>query len=403
MKIIVKVILLLLLTSLSLRSFSQEEWKERMKTSADIHSGADRLNEFLPILKGKAIAVVANQASMAGTVHLVDTLLSLKVKIKCVFAPEHGFRGDAGAGEEIKSSRDVKTGLPVVSLYGKHLKPTAQDLKGVDLVLFDIQDVGARFYTYISTLQYVMEACAEQKKPLIVLDRPNPNGFYVDGPILEKKFASFVGMNPVPIVYGMTIGEYATMLNGEHWLSKGVQCKLKVIHLENYSHKDLYQLPVPPSPNLPDMASVYLYPSICLFEGTPVSVGRGTMKPFQFIGYPDFREGNISFTPKSLPGLANHPLYEDTLCKGFELTTTLKSRIVQYRRMYLFMLVGMYDSYPDKGKFFNDFFDKLAGTDQLRMQITKKFKEEMIKKEWKSGLENFKLLRKKYLLYEDFE
>ena len=382
--------------------FSQHPSTLPFKTSADIKVGADQVDEFLPQLKNKTVAIVANQTSMIRHTHLVDSLVALRIKIKCVFAPEHGFRGNASAGHKIATQVDEGTGLFTISLYGKHLKPTAQDLKNVDVVLFDVQDVGVRFYTYISTLQYVMEACAEQNISLIVLDRPNPNGFYVDGPVLDKKYSSFVGMNPVPVVYGLTIGEYAMMLNGEHWLNQGLHCKLTVVTIKNYTHKDLYQLPVKPSPNLPDMTSVYLYPSVCFFEGTRVSVGRGTNRPFKQIGYPGFKDGDITFTPKNLPGIADHPMYEDTLCRGLDLAEFGKMYVPNFKMIYLFWLKGMYDSFPSKGKFFTDFFDKLAGSDQLRKQICRGKDEEDIRESWEEDLNNYKVIRKKYLLYNDF-
>ncbi len=373
------------------------------KTAAELKVGADQTDQYLPFLQGKSIAIVANQTSMIGNTHLVDSLLSLHIKIKCVFAPEHGFRGNTEAGGKIKSGMDEKTGLQVVSLYGKHVKPTLVDLAGVETVLFDIQDVGVRFYTYIATLQYVMEACAEEKKPLIILDRPNPNGFYVDGPVMEKEYMSFVGLTPIPIVHGLTVAEYAQMLNGEHWLKNGVQCDLKIIKIKNYTHADLYQLPVKPSPNLPDMASVYLYPSLCLFEGTPISVGRGTDKPFQMIGFPGFKEGHFTFTPKSIAGVANHPPYQDTLCKGVDLTEYGTLYITSFRQINLQWLDGMYKAYPDKKKFFTPYFLKLAGTAKLEEQIKNGAPEEEIRKSWQPGLWQYKKIRKKYLLYEDFE
>ena len=382
--------------------FSQTNPESHLKTGEDISVGAMQLYEYLPLIKGKSVAIVANQTSMISNTHLVDSLLALNVKIKCVFAPEHGFRGTASAGQKIATQVDQKTGLLIISLYGKHLKPSVQDLKDVDVVIFDIQDVGARFYTYISTLQFIMEACAEQGKEVIVLDRPNPNGFYVDGPVLDMKVSSFVGMNPIPVVYGLTIGEYATMLNGEHWLDGEVQCKLTVIRLKNYSHKDLYRLPVKPSPNLYDMTSVYLYPSLCFFEGTKVSVGRGTLKPFHIIGYPGFKEGDFLFTPKSIPGVVDHPLYQDSICNGLDLSEFGEMYPVSFKNIYLYWLKGMYDSYPDKGKFFNDFFEKLAGTSKLRQQIINGIPEEVIRKNWEEDLKKYNVIRKKYLLYEDF-
>ena len=250
------------------------------------------MDKYIPIIKGKKIAILSNQTSIVGNTHLVDTLLSLQMHIKRVFCPEHGFRGNADAGEHVKNYRDEKTKLPVISLYGSNKKPKVADMKGLDYVIFDLQDVGARFYTYISSLHYLMEACAENNVKLIVLDRPNPNGFYVDGPIREINFKSFVGVDPIPVVHGMTVGEYAQMLNGEDWLTEGEECNLTVIACDNYSHSDFYSLPVKPSPNLPNMTAVYLYPSLCFFEGTIVSVGRGTMFPFQVMGYPGFTGGS---------------------------------------------------------------------------------------------------------------
>lgn len=382
--------------------YSQKESTLVFKTSSDLQVGAERMEEYLPLILGKTIAVVANHTSMIKQTHLVDSLVSLRVKIKCVFAPEHGFRGNFSYGQHIASQVDEGTGLFIVSLYGKNMKPTQQALKDVDVVLFDIQDVGARFFTYISTLQKVMEACAEQNKTLIVLDRPNPNGFYIDGPVLEKSHTSFVGMNQVPVVYGLTMGEYALMLNGERWLANQVQCQLSVIKIKNYDHNDLYQLPIRPSPNLPDMTAVYLYPSLCFFEGTRVSIGRGTDKPFKMIGYPGFRDGDVQFTPKSLPGIADHPVYEDTLCNGLDVEEFGKLYALNFKSIYLFWLKEMHDTYPDKAKFFNSFFEKLAGNDQLRKQISDGKSEADIRKSWQNDLNKYKIIRKKYLLYNDF-
>ena len=271
-------------------------------TDKDIRVGAARTQIYLPYLLGKKVAVCANHTAMVGGTHLVDTLHSLGVDIVRIFAPEHGFRGEAEAGKSIADGKDTRTGIPIVSLYGTHKKPTAEDLKGVDIVVFDIQDVGARFYTYISTLHYLMEAAAENNVKVLVLDRPNPNGFWVDGPVLDRKYASFVGMDPIPVVHGMTVGEYALMLNGEKWLENGVQCDLKIVNVERYDHALRYQLPIAPSPNLPSMEAVYLYPTLCLFEGTPLSVGRGTDKPFRLLGYPGCPDGTTRFTPVSKPG-----------------------------------------------------------------------------------------------------
>ncbi len=348
--------------------------------------------------------MVANQTSMVGKVHLVDTLLSLKIKIEKVFAPEHGFRGVADAGELVKNSKDGKTGLPIISLYGNHKKPGQKELKNIDVVLFDIQDVGVRFYTYISTMYYVMEACAENKKNIIILDRPNPNGFFVDGPVLEENFKSFVGVLPIPLVYGLTIGELALMVNNEKWLAGGIKSDLKIIPCKNYSHKDYYHLPVKPSPNLPDMLSVYLYPSLGMFEGTIVSVGRGTNKPFGVFGHPHLQNSTYKFIPKSVEGAKNPP-YENKECFGFDLTVIKMDEIRNYRKLYLNWLLGAYKNSPDKEGFFlkNNFFNLLSGNDKLMNQVKNEKPEKEIRKSWEAELENFKVNRKKYLLYEDFE
>ena len=366
-------------------------------------TGAEQVTEYVPLILKKKIAVVANQTSIVGKTHLVDVLLSINMNVIKIFTPEHGFRGDADAGEKFDNSVDVLSGLPIISLYGLHKKPTRDDLKDIDIVIFDLQDVGTRFYTYIGTLQYVMEACAENKKQLIILDRPNPNGYYVDGPVLDKKFSSFVGMNPIPVVHGLTVGEYAQMLNGEKWLSGGLTCDVKIIKVKNYTHKTLYKLPIKPSPNLPNMSAVYLYPSLCFFEGTVVSLGRGTELPFQVIGYPGFTEGPYSFTPKSIKGMAVKPLYENVKCNGFDLREFGDNYIPTLKQLYLFWMKNIFDNYQDKNKFFNDFFDKLAGTDQLRKQIISGTSEDDIRKSWQPDLKKYKQMRKKYLLYEDFE
>lgn len=369
----------------------------------NVITGAEQTGKYFPLITGKTIAVVCNQTSLIGKTHLIDTLMASGMKLKCVFAPEHGFRGEAAAGETIKDSKDKKTGLPVISLYGNKKKPTPQDLAGVQTVIFDIQDVGARFYTYISTLAYVMEACAENHIPLIILDRPNPNGHYVDGPVLKKGFESFVGMHPVPIVHGMTVGEYAYMLNGEEWLANKLQCKLTVITCLNYDHLTEYRLPVPPSPNLPNMASIYLYPSLCLFEGTPLSIGRGTDFPFQVVGFPGFKEGDIEFTPVSREGIAKNPPYENQKCQGIDLREFGNEYMKNYRGIYLYWLTGLYEAFPDKEKFFTPFFNKLAGTDELMKQIKNKLPEDTIRESWQKDLNQFKKIRSKYLLYDDFE
>lgn len=360
-------------------------------------------NEFLQTyaseLKGKRLALVVNHSSLVyhqrGQTHLADTLLSLGLKIQKVFAPEHGFRGDADAGETIKNDTDTKTGLPIISLYGKNKKPTPQQLADVDVVIFDIQDVGVRFFTYISTMHYTMEACAENKKNFYVLDRPNPNGHYVAGSVLQRGFESFVGMHPIPIVHGLTVGELAKMINGEKWLAGGLQCDLVVVPMKNYDRKASYFIPVKPSPNLPNLAAVLWYPSLCLFEGTPMSVGRGTEFPFQVVGYPDKRMGDFSFTPKSIAGMAKNPLYENQICYGKDYHNTPPQNFT------LEPLIEFYKKFPEKDKFFNSFFDKLAGNSLLKEQIKQGMSNEQIQETWKKDLENYKKIRTKYLLYED--
>lgn len=369
-------------------------------------AGAERFDQYLEKLKGKNVGMVVNQTSLVGTpykeTHLVDSLLKLKISVKKILTPEHGFRGTADAGEKVKSGIDEKTGLPIVSLYGNNKKPTPENLSDLDVLVFDIQDVGARFYTYISTLHYVMEACAENGKELIVLDRPNPNGFYIDGPVLDTTYRSFVGMHPVPVVHGMTIGEYAKMLNGEKWLKNGAQCNLTVIPCANYDHNMLYKVRVKPSPNLPNMTAMYLYPSLCFFEGTPVSVGRGTDKPFQIIGHPDFTGRSFSFTPQSMEGAKEPPL-KDKLCYGIDLSTLQRDYFTKRKSLNLEWLIEFYQKFPNKEKFFTPFFTKLAGTKELQKQIEDGKSEEEIRASWMLELEQFKNVRKKYLLYKDFE
>lgn len=385
-------------------SYSQpkEQMLNRTVTIDDVNTGAERTDAYFPLIKGKRIAVCCNHTSVIGKVHLVDSLKRAGFDVRKVFAPEHGFRGDAEAGAHITGGIDSATGIPVVSLYGKNYKPKASDLTDVDVVLFDIQDVGARFYTYISTMHYVMEACAENKKQFIVLDRPNPNGFYVDGPILEKELKSFVGMHPVPIVHGMTIAEYALMINGEGWLKNAIKCDMKYVTVENYNHTYYYILPDKPSPNLPNMNAVYLYPTLCLFEGTPMSIGRGTDKPFQVLGHASFSAGTFYFTPQSVPAAKNPPQLGKK-CRGYDLSEFADLFIKNYKQLYLYWLIGAYENMPDKELFFDKMFDKLAGTTELKKMIIEGKSEEEIKKSWQPGIENFKKTRKKYLLYPDFE
>lgn len=361
--------------------------------------GASQFENYRSLIDGKAIAVLANQTSMAGERHLVDMLLTNKMKIKVIFAPEHGFRDLADAGATIEDGRDKITGLPIISLYGKHNKPTPEDLSGIDVVIFDIQDVGTRFYTYISTLQYLMEACAENNVACIVLDRPNPNGFYVDGNILDTAHRSFVGMNPIPVVHGMTVGEYANMLNGEGWLAGGRKCDLKVITCKNYDHKTLYEPPVKPSPNLPNQNSIYLYPSTCFFEGTNLSVGRGTPYPFQVFGSPEMPDKGFSFTPESVPGAKNPP-FLGKKCFGTDLSAALENKVVPSPEINLDWVIQAYNDHPDNSKFFTSYFDVLAGGPTLREQIQKGMTSAEIRESWEEGLKKFEKIREKYLLYK---
>lgn len=365
-------------------------------------TGAEQTNKYMPMLKNKRVALVVNQTSVIGNTHLVDSLKKLKVDIRIIFAPEHGFRGNYGAGIEIKSGKDAKTGLTVISLYGKNKKPSAADMAKIDVVIFDIQDVGARFYTYISTLHYVMEACAEHKKMLIVLDRPNPNGFYVDGPLLDIAFRSFVGMHPIPIVHGMTVGEYANMINGEKWLGAEKSCVLNIITMKGYDHNTRYNLPVKPSPNLPTMNAIYLYPGLCLFEGTNYSMGRGTDKPFECIGKPGLAHGNYTFTPKPIKGVAENPPYAGKECRGYLLSDYVQNVFIHKPQLNIGWLIDMYAQDTAKSSFFNDFFPLLAGSNQLQKQIESGMNESDIRKSWQPGLQSFYKIRMKYLLYKEF-
>ncbi|PLX05284.1 MAG: DUF1343 domain-containing protein [Marinilabiliales bacterium] len=363
-----------------------------------IVTGARQYQKYESKIRGKVVAVVANMASTVGDKHLVDFLLEKEVRIAKVFSPEHGFRGDKDAGELVDSNIDAETGIQLVSLYGQHKKPTYSDLENIDVVIFDLQDVGVRFYTYISTLTYVMEACAENGVKLIVLDRPNPNGFYVDGPVLEEKYKSFVGMHPVPIVYGMTIGEYAKMVNGENWLYNGLHCDLTVIPLENYSRNMIVKLPIKPSPNLPNWESIYLYPSLCLFEGTVVSVGRGTRMPFQIYGHPQIVYGSFVFTPFPNAG-SKKPKLQGEKCYGQNLKGYAHNYKNNESGLNLLWLTEAYKTLNNDSTFFNNYFEKLAGTDKLRKQIEKEWSQQKIKKSWQQGIKKFKAIREKYLIY----
>ena len=375
----IKQIFLLFNLLLSVLSYSQ------------IKVAAERTKAYLPLLEDNKIAIVGNQTSMIKNTHLVDSLISLEVDVIKVFSPEHGFRGKADAGAKIEDGIDVKTGIPIISLYGKNKKPSSKQLENIDVLLFDIQDVGARFYTYISTLHYVMEAAGEHNIKVIILDRPNPNGHYIDGPIREDGFESFVGMHPITIVHGMTIGEYAKMINAENWISN--KCNLTVIEMENYTHDMHYDLPIKPSPNLPNSKSINLYPSLCLFEGTNISIGRGTDYPFQHFGAP-YLESNYSFTPKSGEG-SKYPKHKNIECFG----TDLRFQDNYLTDINLNWIINSYNNCPYKQKFFTNFFDKIAGTDKLRLQIIDGKTEKEIKGSWIDGLDKFKLTRKKYLLY----
>ena len=362
--------------------------------SQNIKPGAYQIEEYLSLIKGKKIAVVANHSSEINGISIVDTLLSLNQNIVRIFSPEHGFRGKADAGAEIDDEVDSKTGLKVISLYGKNRKPKNEQLKGIDIVVFDLQDVGVRFYTYISTMHYIMESCAENNIPVIVLDRPNPNAHYVDGPILEKEFTSFVGMHPVPIVYGMTIGEYAKMINGEEWLKNKLTCDLTVVEMKSYNHSMKYKLPYRPSPNLPNAKSINLYPSLCYFEGTPISAGRGTEMQFQVFGSPELTRMDFNFTPVPNFGSKN-PKFNGRKCFGKDL------RNEEYlSEINLKWLIEAYNNSPNKSSFFNKFFVKLAGTKNLQKQIEKGMTNEEIHNLWENDLNNFKLIRSKYLIYE---
>lgn len=361
--------------------------------------GANQIELYKPLISGKTVAIVANQTSLIDHVHLVDSLLSIGINIKTIFAPEHGFRDLADAGEPIENGTDTETGIHIISLYGSHLKPTSEDLIGIDIVIFDIQDVGTRFYTYISTLHNVVEACAENKIKCLILDRPNPNGYYFDGNIPDTAYKSFVGMDPVPVIHGMTVGEYALMLNGEGWLKNGVKCDLKVIKCKNYTHNTLYELPVKPSPNLPNQNSVYLYPSICFFEGTGLSLGRGTPFPFQVYGSPEFPDTGFSFTPESVPG-AKKPRLLGIKCYGVDLRDAMERKLVPEPRLNLGWIIKAYKDFPDKTKFFKPYFDVLAGGPVLREQIQKGLTEDQIRETWKEGLVKYSKIRSKYLLYK---
>ena len=363
------------------------------QTNIHVLTGAEQLNELTPKLKNKRVGLVVNHTSLIGKTHLADTLKSSGINIIRIFGPEHGFRGTAADGEYVNDSIDSKTGISVVSLYGKNRKPTVKQFSDLDIVIFDIQDVGTRFYTYIGTMHYVMETCAETKTKLIILDRPNPNAF-VDGPINTKPLQSFVAMHAIPIAHGLTVGELAQMINGEGWLANKMKCDIEIVKLKNWKHSDEYVLPLKPSPNLPTQQAVKLYPSICLFEGTVISLGRGTSAPFQVLGNPELKNMDYQFTPVTIKGVAVNPPQENKLCYGLDLRNVPVERKIDLK--YLFT---MYNAYPEKEKFFLPYFDILAGTTVLKQQIKDGLTEDQIRESWRADLEKYKEVRKKYLLY----
>lgn len=420
---------LLMATSCEGQKTGQQSVPENGKTINTIVPAAERVSVYLPLIRGRKVGIFANQTSMVGNTHLVDTLRKLGVDIKVIFGPEHGFRGTADAGEKIGNYIDEKTGIPVVSLYGSKRRPSAEDVREVDILIFDIQDVGVRFYTYISSLEEFMEAAFELGKPLMILDRPNPNGHYVDGPVLDRKYRSFVGMQPVPVVYGMTIAEYAMMIAGEKWLSEKANARydyyknhaqnsvdtpfhFQIIKNANYTHRSRYVLPVKPSPNLPNIQSIYLYPSTCFFEGTVLSEGRGTNKQFQVFGHPGLPKNLYSFTPNPNEGAKNSKHF-GKLCYGWDLSGTPDEVFNKVdNKVQLKWLIEAYRLFPEKEKFFilpksgkmeESFFNKLAGNNELWQQIVAGTPEEEIRKSWQPALADFREIRKKYLLYEDFE
>lgn len=360
----------------------------------DIETGAEQTESYIPLIKNKRVGVVVNQTSIVNNKHLVDTLITLDINIETIFGPEHGFRGDADAGEKVDSNIDSKTGKPIISLYGKNKKPTPEQVKNIDVIIFDIQDVGVRFYTYISTMHYIMEVCAENNIPLIILDRPNPNGDYISGPILKPEFKSFIGMHPIPIVHGMTVGELAQMINGEGWLDKNLICDLTVIPVKNWTHATKYELPVKPSPNLPNYQSIRLYPSLCFFEATNISIGRGTTFPFQIIGSPIVTDSLFSFTPISISGMSKYPKHKNIECHGSNLQN------IKYPRFTLRYLINFLKI---KGHNINrpDFFNLLAGNDTLIQQVKSGLSYSKIEESWQSELDKFDLSRKKYLIYRE--
>lgn len=382
---------LIIPTLLSLSVYSQ---------NTTIKVGAESTNEYFPLLDGKRVAIMSNHTGMVGNEHLVDILVKNKHNVVAIFSPEHGFRGNADAGEHVSSSTDEKTGIPILSLYdGKDKKPRKESMDLFDILIIDIQDVGLRFYTYYITMARLMDICADYNKKVLILDRPNPNGHYIDGPILDMKYKSGVGWLPIPVVHGMTMGELALMINGEKWLPDGKTCDITVITCKNYTHKSLYELPYPPSPNLPNMKSIYLYPSTCLFEGTPVSLGRGTSFPFQVYGHPDMKGYTFSFTPRSIPGAKNPPLL-NKLCYGVDLRNISDEEIFA-KGFDLTYIIDAYKNLNIGDKFFTSFFEKLVGVDYIRKMIIEGKSAAEIREMWKDDVAKFKKQRNPYLLYEE--
>ncbi len=368
----------------------------------EIIPAAKRIEVYLPLLKGKNTGVVANHASLIDNTNIVDSLLSLGINIIKIFTPEHGYEGIADAGENFSDSVLSKGKTEIISLYGNKKKPASADMAGIDILIFDIQDAGARFYTYISTLHYVMEACAESEILLLILDRPNPNGHYIDGPVLDTAFRSFTGMHPVPVVHGMTIAEYAQMINGEKWLNESLSCRLEIVTCENYDHSSYYILPVNPSPNLRNMTAVYLYPSLCFFEGTIMNIGRGTDFPFQVYGHPDFSARDFCYIPVSIQG-AKNPKHNNLKCYGVDLRDKKIEALQSEKKINLTYITDAYRIMKKGNKFFNGYFNTLAGNSILKIQIIQGLTEEQIRESWQDDLTDFKQIRKKYLLYPDFE
>jgi uncharacterized protein YbbC (DUF1343 family) len=381
--------------------------KQRPAGSNTVITGADQTQKYVPYLKGKRIAVLANPTTIIGKKHLVDSLFSTGIRIIKVFGPEHGFRGNASNGATVNDEKDPATGIQVISLYGSKRKPSKQDLADVDVMIFDIQDVGCRFYTYINVLKDVMEACAENNKELLILDRPNPNGYLVDGPVLDMRLKSGIGMFPIPIAHGMTIAEFAQMINGEGWLPNKMKCKLKIVTVANYHHDMAYILPVKPSPNLNTQQSVMLYPSTCLFEGTILNYGRGTHVPFTLLGSPALKDRfGFSFTPVSIPGMSEAPLHMNEVCYGIDLMKYDIDKLRRSKRINIQWMIDLYKAYPDKEKFFDRTqsrqmgdIDKLAGNYAFRKQIAEGKTVKEIRDSWEPGLSQYKTMRKKYVLY----